>query len=179
MNMLSETMQKALNDQINAEYYSAYLYLSMAAYFESLNLAGLANWMRIQTQEELAHGTIIFNYLNQRGGRVILTSIGSPETVWDSPRKVFEAAYAHEQKVTGLINKLVDLAIKESDHATNAFLQWFVTEQVEEEMNTSGIANQLKVAGDSPNALFMIDRELAARVFTMPAPLAASAKGAA
>jgi ferritin len=170
--MLSETMGKALNDQVNAEYYSAYLYLSMAAYFESMNLGGFANWMRVQTQEELAHGTIIFNYINQRGGRVTLTAIGAPKTEWESPRAVFEDAYAHEQKVTGLINRLVDLAIKESDHATNAFLQWFVTEQVEEEMNASGIANQLKVAGDSSNALFMIDRELAARVFTPPPQLA-------
>ena len=169
--MLSITMQKALNEQVNAEYYSAYLYLSMAAWFESLNLNGFANWMRVQTQEELAHGTIIFNFVSQRGGRVTLTAIGAPQTEWESPRKVFEDAYAHEQKVTALINKLVDLAIKESDHATNAFLQWFVTEQVEEEMNTSGIANQLKVSGDSPQALFMIDRELAARVFTMPSPL--------
>lgn len=171
--MLSETMQKALNDQVNAEYYSAYLYLSMAAYFESLNLAGFANWMRVQTQEELAHGTIIFNYVNQRGGRITLTAIAAPETEWESPRAAFECAYAHEQKVTGRINKLVDLAIKESDHATNAFLQWFVTEQVEEEMNASGIASQLKVAGDSSNALFMIDRELATRVFTPPPQLAA------
>ncbi len=171
--MLSETMQKALNDQVNAEYYSAYLYLSMAAYFESLNLNGFANWMRVQTQEELAHGTIMFNFIGQRGGRVILSAIAAPQTEWKSPRDAFECAYSHEKKVTGLINKLVDLAIRESDHATNAFLQWFVTEQVEEEMNASGIANQLKVAGDSPNALFMIDRELAARVFTPPPQLAA------
>jgi ferritin len=169
--MISEKMQKVLNDQVNAEFYSAYLYLSMAAFFESLNLAGFAHWMRVQTQEELAHGMIIFNHVNERGGRMRLASIPAPPTEWQTPQHVFEDAYAHEQKVTGLINALVDLAIKESDHATNAFLQWFVTEQVEEELNTSTIANQLKIAGNAPNALFMIDRELAARVFTPPPQL--------
>jgi ferritin len=169
--MVSEKMQKALNDQITAEFYSAYLYLSMAAYFESLNLGGFANWMRVQTQEELAHGMIIYNHVNERGGRVKLAAIEAPPVEWRSPQHVFEEAYAHEQKVTGRINALVDLAIKESDHATNAFLQWFVTEQVEEELNASTIANQLKIAGNSPNALFMIDRELAARVFTPPPQL--------
>ena len=173
--MISKAMQKALNDQINAEFYSGYLYLSMAAYFESLNLAGFANWMRVQTQEELAHGMIMYNHLNERGGRVALAVIDAPPVEWKSAQHVFEESYAHEQKVTGRINKLVDLAIKESDHATNAFLQWFVTEQVEEELNASTIANQLKIAGNAPQALFMIDRELAARVFTPPPQLVAKA----
>jgi ferritin len=171
--MISEKMQKALNDQITAEFYSAYLYLSMAAYFESLNFAGFANWMRVQTQEELAHGMLIYNHMNARGGRVKLAEIESPPVEWKSPQNVFEEAYAHEQKVTGRINALLDLAIEERDHATNAFLQWFVTEQVEEELNANTIANQLKIAGNSPNALFMIDRELAARVFTPPPQLQA------
>ncbi|MFA6470517.1 MAG: ferritin [Candidatus Latescibacterota bacterium] len=174
--MISEKIQKAMNEQINAEFYSAYLYLSMAAFFESQNLGGFANWMRVQTQEELAHGTIIFNYLNQRGGIVKLTAIEAPPTVWASPLEVFEKAYAHEQKVTGLINRLVDVALSESDHASNIFLQWFVTEQVEEELNTSTIAHELKIAGDNSNSLFMIDRELAARVFTPP-PALVQAKG--
>lgn len=169
--MISQTMQEALNDQVKAEFYSGYLYLAMAAWFETQNLNGFANWMRVQTQEELAHGMIIYNYIGNRGGRVTLGAIDQPPADWASPRKVFEDAYAHEQLVTGRINKLVDLAIKESDHATNAFLQWFVTEQVEEELNASTIATQLRVAADSPNALFMLDRELAARVFNMPAPL--------
>lgn len=169
--MISEKMQKALNDQVNAEFYSGYLYLSMAAWFESMNLRGCANWMRVQTQEELAHGMIIFNFIHNRGGRVFLAPIEGPSTEWNSPRDVFECAYEHEQKVTARINKLMDLAMGESDHAASAFLQWFVTEQVEEEMNTSTIAGKLKTVGDNSNALFMIDRELAARVFTMPAPL--------
>ncbi len=173
--MITKTMEKALNDQINAEFYSGYLYLSMAAYFESINLAGFANWMRVQTQEELAHGMIMYNFLNERGGRVTLAAIETPPVEWKTAQKVFEDVYAHEQKVTGLINKLVDLAIKERDHATNAFLQWFVTEQVEEELNASTILNQLKIAGNVPNALFMIDRELAARVFNLPMQLAVKA----
>ena len=176
--MISEKIQRVLNEQINAEFYSAYLYLSMAAFFESQNLGGFANWMRVQTQEELAHGILLFNHLNQRGGIVKLTAIETPPTVWDSPLEVFEKAYAHEQKVTGLINRLVDVALSESDHASNIFLQWFVTEQVEEELNTSTIAHELKIAGDNTNSLFMIDRELAARVFTPP-PALVQAKGGA
>lgn len=169
--MISEKMRQALNDQINAEFYSGYLYLGMAAWFELKNLMGFANWMRVQVQEELAHGMIFFNYLGSRGGTVGLGAIEAPPASWDSPRAVFEAAYAHEQKVTARINKLMDLAIAESDHATSAMLQWFITEQVEEEMNASGIANQLAVAGDNPNALFMLDRELASRMFVLPAQL--------
>ncbi|MHB9028561.1 MAG: ferritin [Candidatus Latescibacterota bacterium] len=169
--MISEKMQQALNEQVNAEFYSGYLYLSMAAWFESMNLNGFANWMRVQTQEELAHGMIFYNYINNRGGQVKLVAIDAPPVAWDAPRKAFEDAYAHEQIVTARINKLMDQAISESDHATAAFLQWFVTEQVEEELNASTIANQLKVSGESPNALFMLDREMAARVFTMPSPL--------
>lgn len=173
--MISKAMEKALNDQVNAEFYSGYLYLSMAAFFESLNLSGFANWMRVQTQEELAHGMIMYNHIGERGGRVTLASIEAPPVEWKSAEKAFEEVYAHEQKVTARINKLIDLAIKESDHATNAFLQWFVTEQVEEELNASTILNQLKIAGNAPNALFMIDRELAARVFTLPPQLAGKA----
>jgi ferritin len=169
--MISKKMQQALNDQVNAEFYSGYLYLAMAAWFESINLNGFANWMRVQTQEELAHGMIFYNYINNRGGQVKLAAIDAPPAVWDTPRKAFEDAYAHEQKVTARINKLMDQAISESDHATATFLQWFVTEQVEEELNASTIINQLKVSADSPNALFMLDREMAARIFTMPAPL--------
>jgi ferritin len=175
--MISEKIQKALNDQINAEFYSAYLYLSMAAYFESQNLGGFSNWMRVQTQEEIAHGMLMFNHLNQRGGTVKLTSIETPPGVWSSPLEVFEKAYAHEQKVTGLINHIVDIVLSENDHATNIFLQWFITEQIEEELNTSTIAHELKIAGENSNSLFMIDRELAARVFTPP-PALVQAKGA-
>ena len=168
--MLSKKMEKMINEQINREYYSAYLYLSMAAYFESLNLAGFSQWMRSQTQEELFHGTKLYDHVNERGGRVVLTAIDAPQTEWSSPLEAFEGAYAHEQLVTGWINDLVTAARNENDHASEIFLQWFVTEQVEEEQSTGGIAQQLKLIGDSPNALLMLDRELGSRVFTAPPP---------
>ena len=167
--MLSPKMETALNNQINAEYYSSYLYLSMAAYFDSVNLPGFANWMRIQQQEELLHALKFFDFVSERNARVKLTSIEGPETEWDGPLAVFEATLAHEQHVTGLINKLVDLALAESDHATNNFLQWFVAEQVEEEATADGILQQLRLMKDAPGGLFMMDRELAQRVFTAPA----------
>ncbi|MCE5248758.1 ferritin [bacterium] len=167
--MLSKKMEKALNEQINKEMYSSYLYLSMVAYFESLNLPGFSQWMRVQTQEELFHGMKIYDHINQRGGRVVLKAIDAPVTEWASPLAAFEAAYDHEKFITNSINKLVDLARTEHDHATDIFLQWYVTEQIEEEMNADTISRQLKLAGESPNALLMLDRELGARVFTMPA----------
>ncbi|MFC1608162.1 ferritin [Candidatus Latescibacterota bacterium] len=166
--MLSEKMEKALNEQVNREYFSAYLYLSMVAYFESLNLPGFALWMRAQTQEEMFHGTKIYDHINERGGRVLLKAIDGPETVWASPLAAFDAALAHEQFISGCINDLVTAARGENDHASDIFLQWFVTEQVEEEQSVGNVAQQLKLVGDSPDALLMIDRELAARVFTMP-----------
>jgi len=167
--MISKKMEKALNDQVNAELYSAYLYLSMESYFKSENLNGFANWMRVQTQEEVSHAMKIYDFINERNGRVILKAIEGPQTKWDSHLAVFEAVYAHEQKVTGLINKLVDLAINENDHATNNFLQWFVNEQVEEESSADEIVQQLKMMKDAPGGLFMLDRELGQRVFTPPA----------
>jgi len=167
--MISKKMEKALNDQINAEFYSAYLYLSMEAYFESKNLPGFANWMRVQTQEEVVHAMKMYDYLIERGGRVVLNSIAEPQTEWKSPLVVFEAAYKHEQKVTGLINGLVDLSIKEKDHAANMFLQWFVNEQVEEEKSADEIVQKLKLMADAPGGMYMLDNELAQRVFTPPA----------
>ena len=167
--MISEKMEEALNGQVNAELYSAYLYLSMESYFKSLNLNGSANWMRVQTQEEVAHATKIYDFINERGGRVILKAIEGPPTKWDSPLAVFEAVYVHEQKVTGLINDLVDLAIKEKDHATNTFLQWFVNEQVEEESSADEVVQQLKMMENAPGGMFMLDRELGQRIFTPPA----------
>jgi ferritin len=163
--MISKNMEKALNEQINAEMYSAYLYLSMEAYFRSLDLSGFANWMRVQTQEETTHAMKIYDYIDERGGRVILKSIATPQTEWKSPLAVFEAVYKHEQKVTGLINDLVNLAIKEKDHATSAFLQWFVSEQVEEEASADKIVQQMRMIGDAPGGLFMLDHELGQRVF--------------
>ena len=166
--MISKKMEKALNEQVNAELYSAYLYLSMEAYFKSLNLNGFANWMRVQTQEEIAHAMKIYEFINERGGRITLKAIDGPLTKWDSPLAVFKAVYEHEQKVTGLINNLVDLAIKEKDHATNAFLQWFVNEQVEEESSADDMVQQLKMMEKAPGGMFMLDRELGQRIFTPP-----------
>ena len=167
--MISKKMEEALNGQVNAELYSAYLYLSMESHFRSLNMNGFANWMRIQTQEEMMHGMKIYDFIDERGGRVTLKAIDGPPTKWDSPLAVFEAVYAHEQKVTGLINDLVDLAIEEKDHATNSFLQWFVNEQVEEESSADEIVQQLKMMENAPGGMFMLDRELDRRVFTPPA----------
>lgn len=167
--MLSEKMGKALNGQLNAELYSSYLYLSMSAYFQSINLAGFANWMRVQAQEELVHSMKFYDYINERGGRVVLRPVEGPQSEWKSPLEAFEHVLKHEQKVTGLINDLVDLAVKERDHATNTFLQWFVTEQVEEESSANDVVQQLKLAGGDGGGLFMIDRELGQRVFTPPA----------
>ena len=167
--MIKEKIQEALNKQLNAEYYSSYLYLSMAAYFESMNLKGFAHWMRVQTQEEMVHVMKFYDYLIERGGKVTLSPIEGPPTKWSSPLTAFEHAYQHEQKVTGLINDLVDLAMSEQDHATNNFLQWFVSEQVEEEASTDEVVQKLKLIGKDSGGLFMLDRELAQRVFTPPA----------
>jgi ferritin len=167
--MLSPNVQGPLNKQINAELYSAYLYLSMSAYFESQNLAGMANWMRVQAQEEMVHAMKFFDFINDRDGRVLLTQVESPKTEWTSPLEVFQDALKHEQKVTALINQLVDLSTSEKDHAANTFLQWFVTEQVEEESSAQTIVNKLKLAGDSPMAWLMLDGQLGQRTFTPPA----------
>jgi ferritin len=166
--MISNKMEKALNEQVNAELFSAYLYLSMEAYFKSLNLNGFANWMMVQTQEEVSHAMKIYEFIDERGGRIILKAIDGPETEWNSPLAVFNAVYEHEQKVTGLINDIVNLAIEEKDHATNTFLQWFVNEQVEEESSADDIVQQLKMMEKAPGGLFLLDRELGQRVFTPP-----------
>ena len=167
--MLKEKIREALNQQLNAELFSSYLYLSMASYFESINLKGFANWMRVQTQEELVHAMKFYDFIIERGGKAILAPIEGPPTKWESPLAVFEHAYQHEQKVTGLINNLVDLSIAEQDHATNNFLQWFVAEQVEEEASADEVVQKIKLMGDASGGLFMIDQELAQRVFTPPA----------
>lgn len=161
--MLNAKIEEVLNQQINAELFSSYLYLSMSAYFESQNLKGMANWMRIQAQEENAHAMKLFDFINERGGRVTLAKIEAPQVEWASPLAAFQGAYEHECKISGLINGLVDLAFSEKDHATNAFLQWFVTEQVEEEASVLEIAEKLKLAGDQGGMLFMLDRELEQR----------------
>lgn len=167
--MLNKKMQEALNKQLNAELYSAYLYLSMAAYFQSVDLSGFANWMRVQTQEEQFHAMKFYDYIIERGGRVILRPIDAPPADWDSPFAAFKTTLEHEQKVTGLINELVYLAREEKDNASEVFLQWFVNEQVEEEDNVSKVLGQLKLIKDSPQALFMMDKEMGQRLFTPPA----------
>jgi ferritin len=167
--MLSKKMEKAINQQINAELYSSYLYLSMATYFESISLDGFSNWMRQQAQEELFHAMKMFDFVCERGGRVILQAIEQPPSKWTSPLNAFETVLSHEQKVTGLINNLVNLALDERDHATNIFLQWFVSEQVEEEATAGTLVDKLKLIGKDANGMFMLDTELAQRTFTLPA----------
>ena len=167
--MLSERMMKSLNKQLNAELYSAYLYLSMAAYFESKNLKGFANWMRVQAQEELMHAMKFFDYINERGGRVYLEAIEKPPTEWKSPLDVFEATYEHEVKVTSMINDLVNMAMEEKDHATYNMLQWFVAEQVEEEASADEVRQQLRMIKEDGRGIMMLDKELKQRTFTPPA----------
>ena len=162
-------MEKALNEQINAEMYSSYLYLSMESYFQSIGLAGFASWMRMQAQEEMFHAMKIYDFVYERGGRVILAAIDQPPAEWKSALDVFENVLSHEQKVTGLINDLVNLALDERDHATNIFLQWFVTEQVEEEAGVGSVLDKLKLVGDDTSGLFVLEQELGKRVFTPPA----------
>lgn len=161
--MLSKTMEEALNRQINRELYSSYLYLGMAAYFESVNLRGFASWMHVQANEERSHARKFYDYVYARQGRVVLAAIEAPKEKWPSTGKVFDEVYAHEQKVTGMINNLVDLAVKEKDHATFEMLQWFVKEQVEEEANAVQIVDRIKVLGDVPGHLFCLDHELSKR----------------
>jgi ferritin len=171
--MMSDTVQKAMNEQINAELYSSYLYLAMSSYFTSVNLVGMASWMRVQVQEELFHAIKMYDFVNERGGRAMMKAIDQPPADWDSALAVFENGLAHEQKVTGLINNLLDLAMAERDHATSIFLQWFVTEQVEEEANATAIVRKLKMIGHDASSLFALDQELGQRVFVMPTPAAA------
>ena len=168
--MISERMQNALMDQVNAEMYSSYLYLSMASDLDSKGLGGFALWMKTQAQEELYHGMKLYDFVIERGGRAILKPIEGPQTEWTSPLAIFEGAYAHELKVTGLINDLMNMAIEEKDHATTNFLQWFVKEQVEEEASADKVVQKLKLIGDGGNGLFMLDKEMGARppLFTFP-----------
>jgi ferritin len=163
MTMINKKMEKALNGQINEELYSAYLYLSMSAWFESTNLRGFAKWMQVQAKEELGHAMKIYGFIHERGGTVGLQALKAPDAKWESPLAAFEGAYKHEQHITACINKLVNQAIQEKDHATNGFLQWFVQEQVEEESSADEIVQMLKLAGKQPGALFMIDRQLGQR----------------
>ncbi len=168
--MLNPKLQDAFNEQLNAELFSSYLYLSMSAYFASENLSGMASWMQVQAQEELMHVGKYFDFINDRDGRVLLAHVDAPRTEWSSPLDAFQDALAHERKVSGLINDLMDLSLSEKDHAANSFLQWFVTEQVEEEANVKTVADKLKLIGDNPVALYMLDGELGQRTPPPPTP---------
>ena len=167
--MLSKKLEAAISEQINKELYSAYLYLSMAAYLDANNLPGSAHWMRVQFEEEQFHAFKFFDYVYERGGNVILKAIDEPPAHFASPLAVFEETLAHEQKVTRLINDLYALAIEERDYAAQSFLQWYIDEQVEEEASVTTLIDQLKMIGDNKMGLLMLDRELAARTFTPPA----------
>ncbi len=167
--MLSRKMQEAINAQINAELYSAYLYLSMATWAATENLPGFANWMRVQFEEEQFHAFKFFDYVYERGGNVVLKAIDAPPTDFGSPLALFEETLAHEQKVTGLIHGLYALAVEETDYAAQSFLKWYIDEQVEEEANATAIIQQVKMIGDNKMGLMMLDREFRARTFTPPA----------
>ena len=171
--MLDQRMQDAFNSQINWEFYSAYLYLSMASQFAEMGMAGGQNWMTVQYQEEIAHARIMFSYVLTRGGRVVLEAIEQPETEWPTGLSMFEDALAHEEKVTARIHEMASLALELKDHATYNFLQWFISEQVEEEESAMDMVNKFKLAGDTPAGLYQLDKELAVRVYNVPTPLAA------
>ncbi len=164
--MISKKLEKAINEQINKELYSEYLYMAMAAYLDANDLDGFANFFKVQGDEERFHAMKFYNYLNERGGRVILKQIDKPAHEFDSAVDIFEKAYKHEQYVTKLINELMDLAIEENDHASKSLLDWFVDEQVEEEASMEQIVNKLKMIGGKGNGMLMLDKELGARTFT-------------
>ena len=166
--MLTSQMEEALNDQLNAELASDYLYLSMAAYFEDQNLEGFGQWMQIQAREEFAHAMKIYSFIQSRGGRVVLGALEAPQHDWDSPLAAFSAALDHERMITSRINVLVDLANEVKDNATLQFLMWFVAEQVEEEETASRVVDRLKLMGDAPGGLFIMDNELGLRVASAP-----------
>ncbi len=166
--MISEKMEKAFNEQINKELFSEYLYLSMQAYFERLNLTGFTNWMTVQVQEEHAHAMGMYNYLHERGGKVELMAIDKPQTDWKSPLDVFKNVLEHEQYVTSRINALMDVAEQEKDRAALSFLDWYLKEQVEEENNVGGVLAKLELIGDDKHALLLLDKDLATRTFVAP-----------
>ncbi|MFO7890499.1 MAG: ferritin [bacterium] len=166
--MISQKMTDAINVQINKELYSEYLYLSMAAYFSSEGLSGFENFFLVQAEEERFHAMKFYHFVNERGGRVYFDKIDKPEAEFDSTIAVFEKAYDHEKYVTSLINKLMDIAIQENDHATKSFLNWYVDEQIEEEDSMESILNKLKMIKGKGNGLLMMDKDLGSRTFTPP-----------
>lgn len=162
--MISKAMEKAINEQINKELFSAYYYYSMAAYLENTNFEGMSGFMKAQAIEEMGHATKFYNYVNEQGGRVILEAIEKPKSEYDSPQQIFELAYEHEKYVTSLINNLAALAFKENDFATRTFLDWFINEQVEEESTMDTIVNKFKMVGNNGHGLLMLDEQLGRRV---------------
>lgn len=170
--MLSKNLQDAINAQVNAEFWSAYLYLSMSADAEAKGFKGVSNWFYVQFREEQDHARILMNYILARGGRVELAPIAAVKTSWGNQLEAFEETLVHERKVTALINNLYDLAIAEKDHATSSMLKWFIDEQVEEEESAASIIESLKQVEGNKLGLYMIDKELAARTYTQAAPLA-------
>jgi len=163
VNVMKKEIEQAFNEHLNAEFFSSYLYLSMANYFAAENLDGMASWMRVQLEEERIHAMKFVDFINDRGGRVVLQQIDQPTIEWDSPLAAFQNAYEHECLISSKINTLVELAGRENDHAAHNFLQWFVSEQVEEEATALRIVEQLKRVGDNPVGLLMIDQQLGAR----------------
>lgn len=166
--MINEKMQNAFNDQINKELYSEYLYLAMKAYFSELNLQGFVNWFNVQVQEEHAHAMGMYDYLIERGGKVVLSAIDAPEIKGKTPVEIFEQVLEHEEFVTSRINALMDVAEEVKDRAALSFLDWYLKEQVEEESSVGGVLATLKLIGDDKKALLMLDKDLAARVFNAP-----------
>ncbi len=160
---MEKAIQDALNEQINAELSSAYIYLAMSAHFTEQNLDGFAHWMRQQAGEELGHAMKLFDYVLERRGHVDLTAVPGPAKKFSTPLKIFDAALAHEKKISGMIHALYDLARKKGDYATENRLNWFVTEQVEEEDNVGRAVERLRLAGDSTAALLMLDRQFGER----------------
>ena len=158
-------MADALNEQINKEMYSAYLYMAMSAHAEEIGLSGFANWFMVQYKEEMSHAMKIYRYIQEQGAKIVLKAIDKPPADYDSTLDMFKKTLAHEQFVTKSINELVDLAVEEKDHATQIFLQWFVTEQVEEEANDHEIIGKLEMIADHSGGMFMLDKELGSRVF--------------
>lgn len=172
--MLNKGVENALNAQINAEFWSAYLYLSMSMHFANKGLSGIANWYQIQFKEEQDHATILMNYVNTRGGKVLLQPIAGVDTEWESPLASFKSTLDHEQKVTSLINLLYSVAVDNKDYATQNMLQWFINEQVEEEETARNYIDALERIGDNGYGLYMFDKELDARTYTVPAPLSSA-----
>lgn len=167
--MISEKMQQSLNEQLQKEFYSAYFYLSMEAYFASRDLNGFANYFHVQAQEERDHAMMIFNYISHVGGKVKLGQIDAPKYDFESIEEVMKLTLEHEQFITRSIYSVLDLAISERDHKTNAFLQWFVTEQAEEESNAENNLNKVRLVGNDGRGILMLDAELAQRVYAPPA----------